>query len=72
MLVYVVFMELYEDGEIKDYDTFGIYSTKEKAMKAIGWRKRDDGLYEGVPGKRYNRVAIDTRIIDYNLPKEKP
>lgn len=70
MLVYCVFMELYEDSEVKDYDIFGLYTTKEKAEQAIQWRKRDDGLYEGVPGRMYNRVAIDTRIIDHNLPEK--
>ena len=70
MLVYCVFMELFEDGKIKDYDTFGLYSTKEKAEQAIIGCYRGGGYYEGVPGKLYNRVTIDTRIIDYNLPEE--
>ena len=70
MLVYIVFMELSVDGEVLDYDVFGLYSTKEKAMQAIKWRNRGDGYYEGVSGKLYNRAAIDKRIIDYNLPEK--
>jgi hypothetical protein len=70
-LVYCLFMELNVNGVIKDYDLFGIYSTRELAEQAKEWMKRGDGWWEGCrPDLRYNRCSIDTRIIDYNLPKE--
>lgn len=69
--VYVLCMEMrQDDGTYTDWDVFGIYSTRELAEKAREWRRRDDGLYQGVqPWNVYNKCCIDTRIIDYNLPK---
>lgn len=70
MEVYCLMMEKFEDGEIKDYDVFGLYSTRDLAEQAKECCKLDDGLYEGCrPDLLYNRCAIITRVIDYNLPK---
>ena len=70
-VLYFLFMELNVNGVIKDYDLFGVYSTKEKAEQARDWMYRGDGWWEGCrPDLRYNKCAIDTRIIDYNLPEE--
>jgi len=70
-MVYVLCMAMrQDDGTDTDWDVFGIYSTRELAEKAREWRRRDDGLYQGVqPNNVYNKCIIDTRIIDYNLPK---
>lgn len=66
--VYCLFMQLKIDGVIKGYDLFGVYSTKEKAELAMEWLYRGDGWWEGCQGELYNGCAIDTRIIDCNLP----
>ena len=68
-VVYCLMMEKFEDGEIKDYDVFGLYSTEEKAEQAKAWMTRDDEFEGCRPDLRYNRCAVTTRIIDYNLPK---
>ena len=69
MLVWCLFMQRDENGIVLDYDTYGLYSSKEKAEEAMNWRRRKDGLYVGCrPDLLYNKCAIDTRIIDYNLP----
>lgn len=66
---YVLVMARTENGVIKDFDVFGLYSTKYEAELAKKWRKRDEGYWEGCqPCLKYNRCEIIKRAIDYNVP----
>lgn len=71
MEVYMLVMARFIGNEMVDYDVFGLYSSMEKAEEAKRWRRRGDGLYQGVrPDLVYNWCEVTTRIIDHNLPKE--
>lgn len=74
MKVYVLVMSnINENGTFDDFDVFGIYSTYNKASKAMDWRRRDDGLYDGCSEHYvYKYCYIVERIIDFNLPKNEP
>lgn len=71
--IYVLILanQMKTDGTVAtdEWDVFGLYSTEEKAVEALHWCQREDGLYQGCRDDLvYLNAQILIRMMDYNLP----